>query len=202
MGLVESIARPGGNVTGFTQGPALLTGKQVDLLTLMMGHRPRRIAWVGNPANSGTARAWAEAREVASGIGAELIRVDLAAGDDLDRAFDALKDRDAMLVHYDFLLYSLGERIAEKAARQRLPAIYGHRSHVLAGGLMSYGPDLRDNYRQAAGYVNRILNGRHPRDLPVVEASRFELLINAMAAKALGLTVPALLIAQADEVIE
>jgi len=113
-----------------------------------------------------------------------------------------LKGRDALLVQFDFLLAVEKRRVAAHAARPRLPAIYENRSPAVAGGLMSYGGDLRENYRHGARYVHRILNGTKPDDLPVVQASRFELVLNVRTAKALGLTIPDPLLARADEVIE
>jgi putative ABC transport system substrate-binding protein len=108
---------------------------------------------------------------------------------------------DGLLVQFDFLFVVMRNRIAELAAEGRIPAIYENRTQVLAGGLMSYGADLRENYRQGAVYVDRILKGARPGDLPVVQASRFELILNTAAVKALGLTVPDNLLARADEVI-
>ena len=109
---------------------------------------------------------------------------------------------DALLVPIDFLFVVSRSRIAALAAEKRIPTVYENRIHVLAGGLMSYGADLRENFRQGAGYVDRILKGARIADLPVVQASRFELLLNTAAAKAIGLTIPPSLLIRADEVIE
>jgi putative ABC transport system substrate-binding protein len=201
-GVVQRIARPGGNITGFSGGPQLLHGKQLDLLTQMIGRPPRRLAWVRNPGNAGSERYWTDVRDAALRIGADVVRIEIRSADDVEPAFAAIADRDAAIVNYDFQLYLLRSRIAELATRLSLPVMYGNRVHVLAGGLMSYGPDFRHNFRQAAAYVDRILNGTRPNDLPVVEASRFELVINLAAARALGLTVVDTLLVQADEVIE
>ena len=109
---------------------------------------------------------------------------------------------DGLLVQWDFLFSVLSNQIAQLAAQERVPAIYENRAQVLAGGLMSYGGDLRGNYRQGAVYIDRILKGASPADLPVIQASRFELVLNQGAAKALGLAIPSSLLARADEVIE
>jgi putative tryptophan/tyrosine transport system substrate-binding protein len=202
LGLVKSIARPGGNITGFMQGPQVLWAKRIELLTELVGRPLKRLAWLGNPGNASSDASWADARDAAAKFGNELNRIDVGSADDIDRALAGLKDRDALLVQYDFLLSTERRRVAAFVARLRLPAIYENRIQTLAGGLMSYGGDLRENYRQGASYVHRVLNGTSVSDLPVVQASRFELVINIRTAKALGLTVPAALIARADEVIE
>jgi putative ABC transport system substrate-binding protein len=201
-GFVKQIARPGGNITGFMQAPHLLWGKRIELLTEILGRPPRRLAWIGNPRNTGGEANWADARDAAARAGSEVIRVNVSTAGDLDRAFETLKGRDALLVQFDFLLAVEKRRVAAHVARLRLPAIYENRSQALAGGLVSYGGDLRENYRQGAGYVHRILSGTAPGDLPVVQASRFELVLNVKTAKALGLTIPDPLLARADEVIE
>jgi putative tryptophan/tyrosine transport system substrate-binding protein len=202
MGLVASIARPGGNITGLSAGPQLLFGKRLELLAELLGRPPRRLAWLGNPTNALAELTWTHAEKTSAAFGAEIRRVDVAKPGDLDRAFDGLAGLDAVLVQFDFLLVSHRERIAELAATRRLPAIYENRFQVLKGGLMSYGPDLRDNFRRGAAYVDRILKGARPADLPVDQASRFELVLNLGAARALGLAIPPTLLARADEVIE
>ena len=202
IGLVESIARPGGNITGFMAGPQFLWGKRIGLLTELLGRPPRRLAWVGNPGNLASSANWADANDAAAKIGSELVRADVSTAADLDRVFAGLKDRDALLVQWDFLFSVERSRMAALAAEYGLPAIYENRSQALAGGLVSYGGDLRENYRQAALYIHRILNGARAADLPVVQASRFELVLNLKTAKALGLTVPTSMLLLADEVIE
>jgi putative ABC transport system substrate-binding protein len=199
--LVASISRPGGNITGFAQGPQILWSKRLGLLTELIGRQPRRVAWLGNPENSGSIPNWADAKEAAERAGVEISKVDVSRAEQLEGAFKGIKGVDGLLVPFDFLFVVLRDRIAELAAQERIPAIYENRAQVLAGGLMSYGSDLRENFRQGAVYVDRILKGARPGDLPVVQASRFELILNAAAAKALGLTIPDNLIARADEVI-
>jgi putative ABC transport system substrate-binding protein len=201
-GLVASISHPGGNITGFAQGPQILWSKRLGLLTEMLGRQPRHLAWLGNPRNSGSASNWADAEDAAARVGADLARIDVSRAEELEGAFKGVKGLDGLLVQYDFLLSGLSSQIAQLAARERVPAIYENRVQVLAGGLMSYGGDLRENFRQAAAYVDRILKGARPGDLPVVQASRFELILNIGTAKALGLAIPDSLLTRADELIE
>jgi putative tryptophan/tyrosine transport system substrate-binding protein len=202
-GVVASISRPGGNITGFAQGPQILWSKRLGLLTEMLGHQPRHLAWLGNPGNAGSALNWADAKDATTRAGADIARIDVSRAEELDGAFKGVKGLDGLLVQWDFLLFSvLGSQIAQLAVQERVPAIYENRAQVLAGGLMSYGGDLRENFRQGASYVDRILKGARPADLPVIQASRFELVLNKAAAKALGLTIPDNLLARADEVIE
>lgn len=202
VGFVQRIARPGGNITGFMQWPQSLWGKRIELLTELLGRPPRRLAWIGNPGNAGSPGNWADAREAAGRVGSEIVRIDVNGAGDLERAFDAAKGRDALLVQFDFLLAVERQRVAALAVRQRLPAIYENRMQALGGGLISYGGDLRENFRQGATYVHRVLNGATVGHLPVVQASRFELVINVPAARALGLRVPERLLVRADELIE
>lgn len=201
-GVVASISRPGGNTTGFAQGPQILWSKRLGLLTEMLGRQPHHLAWLGDPGNSGSALNWKDAKDAAARVGADLVRIDVSRAEDLEGAFKGVKGLDGLLVQWDFLFSTLTRQIAELAAQKRVPAIYENRAQVLAGGLMSYGGDLRENFRLGAAYVDRILKGARPGDLPVVQASQFELVLNAGAAKALGLTIPDNLLARADEVIE
>ena len=202
LGVVTSIARPGGNITGLAQGPQILWGKRLGLLTELLGHVPRDVAWLGNPGNAGSEANWADAKDASAQMGANLVRIDVSRADELEKAFMTAKAAGALLVQFDFLFAMMRTQIAELAAQTRIPAIYENRAQVLAGGLMSYGGALRENYREGAVYVDRILKGARPADLPVIQASRFELVLNKGAAKAIGLTIPDSLIARADEVIE
>jgi putative ABC transport system substrate-binding protein len=199
--LVASISRPGANLTGFAQGPQILWSKRLSLLTEMIGRRPRQLAWLGNPQNSGSIQNWADAKEATANAGVDLNRIDVSRPEELEKAFKTITGLDGLLVQWDFLFSIVSSRIAELAAQASVPAIYENRVQVLAGGLMSYGADLRENFRQGAVYVDRILKGARPADLPIVQASRFELILNTGAAKALGLTIPDNLLARADEVI-
>jgi putative tryptophan/tyrosine transport system substrate-binding protein len=201
-GLVASISRPGGNITGFAQGPQILWSKRLGLLTEMLGRQSRHLGWLGNPGNSGSAANWADAKDATARAGVDLARIDVSRAEELEGAFKSVKGLDGLLVQYDFLFSVVSKQIAELAAQERVPAIYENRVQVLAGGLMSYGGDLRENYRQGAAYIDRILKGARPADLPVIQASRFELVLNKGAAKTLGLTIPDSLLARADEVIE
>jgi putative ABC transport system substrate-binding protein len=202
LGVVASIARPGGNITGLAQGPQILWGKRLALLNELLGHVPRDVAWLGNPGNAGSEANWADAKGATAQTGANLVRIDVSRPDELEKAFMRTKGAGALLIQWDFLFAVMRKRIAELATQTRLPAVYENRAQVSAGGLMSYGGDLRENYRQGAIYVDRILKGARPADLPVIQASRFELVLNKGAAKAIGLTIPDSLIARADEVIE
>jgi putative ABC transport system substrate-binding protein len=201
-GLVQSIAHPGGNVTGVMQAPQLLSGKRLDTLAELLGRVPRRLAYVLNPRSPNHGPLWTDAAEAAAQIGAEIVRTDLSAPGELGAVFDGLAGRDAAIVAHDFMLIGLRREMAELAARQRLPVMYENRDHVTAGGLVSYGADLRENYRQGAAYVDRILKGAHPRDLPVIQGTRLELVLNTGAARAIGLAIAPSLLARADEVIE
>jgi putative tryptophan/tyrosine transport system substrate-binding protein len=202
-GLVASVARPGRNATGFAAGPQILWGKRIELLTDLMGHTPRRLAWLGNSGNAGSEGNWADAEDAAHKIGVKIARHEVSRADHLEAAFQNI-EADALLVQWDFLfsLSPVRKRLAELAVLKHLPAAYENRVQVLAGGLMSYGGDLRENYRLGAAYVDRVLKGARAGDLPVIQASRFELVLNTGAAKALGLTIPPTLLARADEVIE
>jgi putative ABC transport system substrate-binding protein len=168
----------------------------------MLGRQPRRLAWLGNPGNAGSALNWADAKDAAARVDADLARIDVGRAEELERAFKDIKGTDGLLVQWDLLFSTLGNQIAQLAAQERVPAIYENRAQVLAGGLMSYGGDLRENFRQGAAYIDRILKGARPADLPVIQASRFELVLNKGAAKAIGLAIPDSLLARADEVIE
>ena len=201
-GLVDSISRPGGNLTGFLQTRQPLTGKRLDLLGELLGRHPRRVAYVLNPFNMNAARLEADAAQAAGQIGADLRRVPVSAPTELERSFDDMHYFSAVIVQHDFMFVGLRKEFADLARRRRVPVMYENRDHVEAGGLISYGADLREGYRQGAVYVDRILRGAHPSDLPVVETSRFELVLNTTTARALGLTIPPTLLARADQVIE
>jgi putative ABC transport system substrate-binding protein len=150
-GVVTSISRPGGNITGFSQGPQILWSKRL-VLTEMLGRQPRHLAWLGNPANSGTASNWADARDAAARAGADIAKIEVSRAEELEGAFKGFKGVDSLLVQWDFLFSIVSHQIAQLAAQERVPAIYENRVQVLAGGLMSYGADLRENFRQGATY--------------------------------------------------
>jgi ABC-type uncharacterized transport system substrate-binding protein len=203
FGLVASLSHPGGNVTGLANFAETLAPKQIDLLREMVPRLARfgLLVNVTNPLHVPQLR---ETKIAATAAGIVLVPVEVSDPDKLQAAFDTLqKERaEALLVSPDITFYSRRRQIAELAATAGLPAIYGYRHHVEEGGLMSYGPDIPDQYRRAAIYVDKILKGARPADLPVEQATKFELVINLKSAKALGLEVPPALLARADEVIE
>jgi len=202
-GLAASLARPGGNVTGLSNVQEDTTGKELELLKAAAPHITR-VAVVTNPTNPSHPAELEGARQAAPVLGLEIMPIEVGAPNEIEPAFEAIKKQgaDALLVLADPLYTVSGHNIADLAANNRLPAIYGFREHVLTGGLMSYGPDFKDSFRQAAIYVDKILKGAKPADLPFEQPTKFELVINMKTAKALGLIVPQSLLARADEVIE
>lgn len=201
-GFVERIAQPGRNITGFLQGPQFLWSKRLELLGDLLGRRPQRLAWFGNPNNAGSDANWRDARDAAERAGRSIRRIDVGSAADIQQALTTLEGIDALLVQYDFLMAVESKRVAGLALAKRVPAVYENRMQVLDGGLISYGGDLRENFRQGAGYVHRILNGADPARLPVVQASRFELVLNLDTARAMGINAPESLLARADEIFE
>lgn len=201
-GFVDRIAQPGRNLTGFMQGPQFLWSKRLELLSDLLGARPQRLAWLGNPNNAGSEPNWRDAREAAERAGRSVRRIDVGSAADIERALTTLDDVDALLVQYDFLMAVESKLVARLARARGVPAIYENRMQAVDGGLIAYGGDLRENFRQGAGYVHRILNGASPARLPVVQASRFELVVNLATAKAMGIALPESLLVRADELIE
>jgi putative ABC transport system substrate-binding protein len=202
-GDVESLAHPGGNVTGMSQTQGDLISK---LLSLLKEAVPRlsRLAILWNSANKSKAHDWQEVRVAAPKLGITLDSYEVRTLADFDSAFDGLRrdHPDALLVFGDPLTVRFRASITEFAARERMPAIYAQREFVEAGGLMSYGADLAELFRQSARIVDKILKGAEPSDIPVEQPTKFEFVINMKAANALGLTLPPILFADADEVIE
>jgi putative ABC transport system substrate-binding protein len=203
-GFIASLARPGGNITGLTTDttPDAL-GKNLELLKEAVP-RATRVALLWNPAPS-AARTYRDAAESAARrLGVKLQAVELRGSNDLESAFAAMtRERaGALLVPVDPLPFSFREPIVRLAERHRLPAMYGLREFPEAGGLMSYGSNVASLFRRAATYVDKILKGAKPADLPVEQPNKFELVINLKTAKALGLTIPPSLLQRADEVIE
>jgi putative tryptophan/tyrosine transport system substrate-binding protein len=201
--LVQSLARPGGNVTGLTSsaGPEL-SGKQLELLKAVVP-RVTRIALLWNPATRGTTARLKEAESAARSLKVEPLPLEARIAADFDRAFAAMTARraGALLVLGDVMFSTHRIRLAELAAKSRLPAMYGGRESVEAGGLMSYGPSNPELFRRAASYVDRILKGAKPAEMPVEQPAKFELLVNAKAARAMGLTIPQSLRERVDQVI-
>ncbi len=202
LGLIASEARPGGNVTGVSFRTEGLTSKQVEL-ALQMIPGVVRLGYLVNVA-SGVIIDRQELESTCQRLGIKAIPAEVRAPDDLDAAFHALANDhiQAVIVLVDGMLFSERKRIAGLAAGARLPAIYGFRDHVDAGGLASYGVNLSENFHRAAAYVNKILKGAKPSDLPVEFPTKLELVLNNKAAKALGLDIPPSVLVRADEVIE
>ena len=202
-GLVDSLARPGGNVTGTSLMAPDLAGKRLELLKEVLP-RLARVAVLWNAANPYSALVFKGVRDAGLTLGIEVQSVEVRGPDDFEGAFETVRRRhpDALMTVEDPLTFTYQKVIADFALRQLLPTLYGIREGVVAGALMSYGPNLVDLYRRTAGYVDKILKGVRPADLPVQQPTKFELVINLKTAKTLGLTVPPSLIARADEVIQ
>jgi putative ABC transport system substrate-binding protein len=200
-GFVDSLARPGGNVTGFTPFEYGMSGKWLELLK-ELAPRVTRVA-VLRDLTIGLGQLGA-IQSVAPSLGIELRPVNVRDADEIERSIAAFAQgsNGGLIVTASTSAVIHRELITTLAARNKLPAVYYTRYWVAGGGLMSYGPDFRDQFRQAAAYVDRILKGEKPTDLPVQAPTKYELTINLKTAKALGLTVPPTLLARADEVIE
>ena len=202
-GFVASLARPGGNATGFTMFEYGMSGKWLELLK-EIAPRMTRAAVLRDPAIASGIGQFGAVQAVAPSLGVELSAVDVRDAGEIERAVTAFarSGNGGLIVTASALATRHRDLIIALAARHRLPAIYASRYFATDGGLISYGPDLVDQYRRAAGYVDRILKGEKPADLPVQAPTKYEMAINLKTAKALGLTVPASLLASADEVIE
>jgi putative ABC transport system substrate-binding protein len=203
-GLVSSLARPGGNVTGLSLFATLaISGKQLELLKQAFPTLSH-VAVLANPVNPPTANLLTEAELVARSLGLRLRIVHVREPKQFDDAFATMKHEriPALLVIADPLVNDSRGRIVAFAATNRLPAIYPYRTFVDAGGLMSYGPELSDLSRRAATYVDRILKGAKPAELPIAQPTKFELVVNLKTAKALGLTIAPSLLLRADHVIQ
>jgi ABC-type uncharacterized transport system substrate-binding protein len=203
-GLVTSLARPGGNVTGFTisTGPELY-GKRLELLHEALPAL-NRVAILWNPRNDVARVALGAIATAAKRLGVQVDMVEAPDAQAIDRAFGSMaRSRpNAILTVADAFLWSQRANIVSASARHRLPGIYPEREYVDAGGLMAYGPNVSDNFRRAASYVDRILKGTSPADLPVQQPTKFELVINLKTAKTLGLQIPQSVLLRADHVIE
>ena len=204
LGLVASLARPGGNITGLTGtvGPEI-AGKLVELLKQTFP-KVSRTAVLWHPATPGNALWLREAQIAARVLGLELQDLPARSPDDFDSAFAAMtaKRAGALLLAGDIMFLTHRTRLADLAAKSRLPTMCSMREYVEAGGLMSYGPSSPDLFRRAATHVDKVLKGVKPADLPVEQPTKFELVINAKTAKAIGITVPQSVLLRADEVIE
>jgi len=202
-GLVANLAHPGGNVTGLSNLSPELGGKRLQILKEIVPTLTR-VALVGNSANPPTRQLVKETEQAARTLGVATIAVDVRGPKDFDTASAAISQSRAegMLVSFDPATFVQLQRIVDFARERRLPAVYGIREFADAGGLLSYGVSLADLFRRAATYVDRILRGASPAALPVEQPTKFELIVNLRAAKALGLAVPSSVLARADEVIE
>jgi ABC-type uncharacterized transport system substrate-binding protein len=209
-GLISSLARPGGNITGLSELTPELGAKRLELLK-EAAPGVRRVAILWNPAYSERFSAnfrfwssdWTEMRAAAQVLGMTLQSVEIRGPNDFDTAFSAMtRERaDALIAFSDPLIVLHRRRIADLAAKNRLPVMYPSREVVDAGGLMSYGPSISDMFRRAAVYVGKILKGANPADLPMEQPTKFELVINLKTAETLGLTIPQSLLIRADHVI-
>jgi putative ABC transport system substrate-binding protein len=201
--LVVSLSRPGGNVTGAALFTAELESKQIELLRTLVP-TAAKIAVLLNPNNPNLSNQILELDEVRRTSGAQLVIHNGGAPAEIDSAFAAMAEQhtDALLVGADPYFNTVREQITFLAARYKLPALYTFPDLVIAGGLISYGNSIADNYRKCAGYVARILKGEKPADLPILQPTKFDLTINLKTAKSLGLQIPDKLLALADQVID
>ena len=202
-GFVDSLARPGGNATGFIAFEYGLSGKWLELLK-QIAPSLTRVAILRDPATAAGIGQFAAIQSVAPSFAVELRPIDMREVGEIERAVTtfARSSNGGLIVTAGSGSAIHGDLIITLAARHKLPAIYGDRHFVTGGGLISYGPNRVDQYRQAAGYIDRVLKGEKPADLPVQAPTKYELVINRKTTKALGLTVPPTLLASADEVIE
>ena len=202
-GYVRSLNRPGGNVTGVSWFAALIASKGLGLLHELVPNAAL-IAVLTNPKLPESARIPTDAQEAARSLGRQLLLLNASTPSEIDIAFATMRERraNALYVGADPFFASRRQQIVALAARDAIPAMYTNREYVEEGGLISYGNDRADGYRRAGVYVGRILNGAKPADLPVDQATKFELVVNVKTAKAIGLTIPETFLARADEVIE
>jgi putative tryptophan/tyrosine transport system substrate-binding protein len=203
LGLVASMNRPGGNVTGVASLVGELSGKQMGLLHDLVP-QAATIAALFDPRLETSENRLREARNAAAGLGQKLLVLNASTVEEIDAQFAKLdrEPADAMLMTTSSFFVTRARQIAALAARHRIPAIYARREFTEAGGLMSYGANVADGYREVGRYAGRILNGEKPADLPIIQPTKFELIINLKTVKALGLTIPETLLATADEVIQ
>jgi putative ABC transport system substrate-binding protein len=205
-GLVTSLARPGGNITGLSNIDPELVGKCLELLTQAVPGVSRvAVLWQPSALEERTEKDRLKRAEVAArALGVRLQFVEARGSADFDRAFsDMTRARaGALTVLPSSMFFNERRRLVDLAAKNRLPAVYALREYVDAGGLMAYGPNLADLFRRAAAYVDKILNGTKPGDLPVEQPTKFEMIINLKTAKALGLTIPQSMLGRADQIIQ
>jgi putative tryptophan/tyrosine transport system substrate-binding protein len=202
-GIVDSLARPGGNATGFSGLEYGLSGKWLELLK-EIAPEMTRAAVLRDPANPGGPALFGIIQAVAPSLRVEVIPVNMRDAGEIERTVAAFAHSSigGLIITPNPFAFAHRDLIFTLAAQHKLPAIYFDRAFVTAGGLISYGPDFLDQYRRAAGYIDRILKGEKPADLPVQAPTKYELVINLKTAKALGLEIPSSVLARADEVIE
>jgi putative ABC transport system substrate-binding protein len=201
-GLVESLAHPGGNVTGLSIRQTELAGKRVELLREVLPSL-RRLAIMANVGNPAAPLEMSELQAAARTFGVDTVPIEIKRSEDIAPAFGSLKERaDALYAIGDSLVASNRVRIITLALSARLPTMFSLREHVEAGGLMSYGPNLAELYRRAADLVDKILRGAKPSEIPVEQPHKFDFAINVITAKALGLEISPMLLSRADTVIE
>ena len=201
-GLVKSLARPGGNVTGLSNLTRDLAGKRVEILREAIPGL-RRLAILASVANVAVVLEMRDAQAAARSLGYEVITMEIRQAEDIAPAFETLGDRaDAIYIVIDALVFTNRASINALALNARLPTMSGNRESIAAGGLISYGPNFPELFRRAADYIDKILRGTRPADIPVEQPAKFDLVVNLKTAKALGLTVPPPLLTRADEVIE
>jgi ABC-type uncharacterized transport system substrate-binding protein len=202
-GFVSNLARPDGNITGLSMMVPELVGKQLEILKEVVP-KLSRVVLLGNPTNLSNAAQSREAEGAARVLGLRLQPVAARDPEEIDRAFVAMtrEKPDAVIVLLDSIFLDRRTRIADLAVKHRMPTVYGAGEHAEAGGLMTYGPNIPSMFRRAATFVDKILKGAKPADLPVEQPTKFELVINLKTAKALGLTIPQALLLRADQVIE
>jgi len=203
LGVVDSLSRPGGNLTGVTVISAALWPKRLELLSGLL-KRTGSVAVLVNPGNASAFPSTLELQAAARGFGQTVIVLNARTENDFGPAFETLLGQRAggLVVSDDALFQNWREALVTLAARHGVPTIYGRREYAEAGGLISYGASTTDQYRQSGIYVGRILKGTKPADLPILQPTKFELVINLSTARALGLEIPPTLLARADEVIE
>ena len=204
-GIVDSLARPGGNATGFMQFEYSLCAKWPELLK-EVAPAVTRVAVLRDPATTGGIGQFAVIQSVAPSVGVDVRPINLRDAGEIEHAVAAFAfagvSNGGLIVTASAFAGAYRDLIVGLAARHKLPAVYATRANPTSGGLISYGADFVDQFRQAAGYVDRILKGEKPSDLPVQAPTKYELIINLKTAKALGLTVPPSLLARVDEIIE
>jgi putative tryptophan/tyrosine transport system substrate-binding protein len=202
-GLVDSLARPGGNITGFTTISTVLAGKRLELLKETVPNLSR-VAVLWDPQNPTSAQQWKESQLPAREMGLQLHSMEVSSFDKFESAFkEAVKARSAAIaVTQNTLVASNQTRVVELTAKNRLPAMYTNGNYVANGALMSYGPDQAESFRRAASIVDKILKGTKPADIPVEQPTKFEFVINLKAAKQIGLTIPPNVLMRANKVIK